>query len=276
VAGSRLAGTVIRVFKHNDMMSLERLLREVIADGQPRTHRPWSRIFVIVEGLYSMEGNICDLPGILKLKDRYPFYLYLDEAHSIGAMGKRGRGICDHFGIEPTAVDVLMGTFTKSFGAAGGYIAGSRDLIRHLRRHCHSDLYAESLSFPVLAQIRASMRIIMSEDDTQEGVERINQLHENAMFFARRLRDLGFIVYGEPGSPVVPMLLFHPAKIGAFSRELKERGIAVVVVSYPATPIITSRVRFCLSAAHTRKDLERALQVISEVGDRELLKMRMV
>ncbi|RKP11897.1 pyridoxal phosphate-dependent transferase, partial [Piptocephalis cylindrospora] len=121
VAGARLSGAVIRVFKHNDVKDLERVLRNCIAEGQLRTHRPWRKILVVVEGLYSMEGDFCDLPGIVALKDKYKFYLYLDEAHSIGAMGPSGRGMCDYFGIPPSKVDILMGTFTKSFGAAGGY-----------------------------------------------------------------------------------------------------------------------------------------------------------
>ncbi|KAJ3058054.1 serine palmitoyltransferase component, partial [Rhizoclosmatium hyalinum] len=116
VFGARVSGAAIRVFKHNDMKDLEQVLRDAIAQGQPRTHRPWKKILVVVEGLYSMEGNICNLPGIVALRNKYKFYLYLDEAHSVGAMGPNGRGICDYYGIDPSNVDILMGTFTKSFG----------------------------------------------------------------------------------------------------------------------------------------------------------------
>lgn len=128
VNGSRLSGATIRVFRHNDINDLENLLRECISQGQPRTHRPWKKILVIVEGLYSMEGDFCNLPGIVALKDKYKFYLFMDEAHSIGAMGPRGRGMCDYWGVNPNDVDILMGTFTKSFGAAGGYISGKKVL----------------------------------------------------------------------------------------------------------------------------------------------------
>lgn len=274
VAGARLSGSVIRVFKHNDTEDLEKVLRRSISQGQPRTHRPWKKILVVVEGLYSMEGQFCRLPEIVELKRRYKFHLFLDEAHSIGALGPRGRGICDHFGIDPRDIDILMGTFTKSFGAAGGYIAGTHGLVDFLRLHSHSAVYGESMSVPVLAQVRSSMGMIMGEDQEHalEGQQRLDQLAINSRYFARRLKELGFMTMGDPGSPVVPLLLFSPAKIPAFSRECLKRKIAVVVVSYPATPIITGRVRFCISASHTRDDLDYALDQISEIGDLLLLK----
>ena len=128
------------------------------------------------------------------------------------------------------------------------------------------------MSAPVATQIQASMKIIMGELDPGEGRRRLSLLARNAKFFAESLRSMGFIVYGSD-SPVIPLLLFHPAKIPAFSRELLARGVAVVVVGYPATPIITSRVRFCISAAHTMEDLEYALKQISEVGDLLMLKV---
>ncbi|KAI9105624.1 pyridoxal phosphate-dependent transferase [Phlyctochytrium arcticum] len=273
IYGARVSGATVRVFKHNDTKDLESVLRYSISSGQPRTHRPWKKILVVVEGLYSMEGSICALPDIIALKKKYRFYLYLDEAHSIGAMGPNGRGICDYFGVDPEDVDVMMGTFTKSFGAAGGYVAATRDIIDRIRLYAHANVYAESISVPVLQQICTSMRIIMGEEGGDEGRRRIQQLARNSRFFATELRKMGFIVYGDEDSPIVPLLLFHPAKISGFSREMLKRGIAVVVVGYPATPIITSRVRFCLSAAHTMDDLKYALQMISEVGDDMVLKV---
>uniref|UniRef100_A0A8C3IFY7 serine C-palmitoyltransferase n=1 Tax=Chrysemys picta bellii TaxID=8478 RepID=A0A8C3IFY7_CHRPI len=126
VLGARLSGATIRIFKHNNMQSLEKLLRDAIAYGQPRSRRAWKKILILVEGIYSMEGSIVRLPEIVALKKRYKAYLYLDEAHSIGAVGPTGRGVVEYFGMDPEDVDVLMGTFTKSFGAAGGYIAGKK------------------------------------------------------------------------------------------------------------------------------------------------------
>ncbi|KAI8878836.1 PLP-dependent transferase [Backusella circina FSU 941] len=272
IFGVRLSGASVRVFKHNNMKDLKRLLREVVSQGQPRTHRAWKKIVVITEGLYSMEGSIVNLPELINLKREFKFYLYVDEAHSIGALGENGRGVCDFYGIDAQHVDILMGTFTKSFGAAGGYIAGNKDVIDHLRVNNHAFIYAESMSPIVTQQIITSMSIIMGEDGTNNGVKRIESLADNSRFFANGLRKLGFIVYGDEGSPVIPLLLFNPAKVTAFSRELLKRGIAVVVVGYPATPIISSRARFCISSSHTREDLEKTLRCIDEVGELLMVK----
>ncbi|KAJ2831354.1 serine palmitoyltransferase component [Coemansia erecta] len=274
IAGSRLSGAVIRVFRHNDTRDLEKQLRRSISQGQPRTHRPWKKIMVVVEGLYSMEGEFCNLHKLIEMRNKYKFYLFVDEAHSIGALGKRGRGICDHFNVDPREIDILMGTFTKSFGAAGGYIAGSKALIDHLRVNSYAAVYAEAMSVPVLAQVSSSMRMIMGEDREHalEGQQRLDQLALNSKYFAKGLRKLGFMILGDPGSPIVPLLLFNPAKMPAFSRECLKRNIAVVVVSYPATPIIAGRVRFCISASHTREDLDYALEQISDIGDLLMLK----
>uniref|UniRef100_A0A8C9SYD2 serine C-palmitoyltransferase n=2 Tax=Scleropages formosus TaxID=113540 RepID=A0A8C9SYD2_SCLFO len=267
VLGARLSGSTIRVFKHNNMQSLEKLLKEAIAHGQPRSRRPWKKILILVEGIYSMEGSIVRLPEVIALKKKYKAYLYLDEAHSIGALGPRGRGVVDYFGLDPNDVDVMMGTFTKSFGAAGGYIGGRKELMDYLRTHSHSAVYATSMSLPVVEQIITSMKCIVGEDGTTVGRDRVQQLAANTTYFRKHLQDMGFIIYGNHDSPVVPLMLYMPAKIGAFGREMLQRNIAVVVVGFPATPIIESRARFCVSAAHTKAMLDTALGAISEVGD---------
>ncbi|XP_029453527.1 serine palmitoyltransferase 2 [Rhinatrema bivittatum] len=267
VLGARLSGATVRIFKHNNMTSLEKLLREAIVHGQPRTHRPWRKILIIVEGIYSMEGSIVRLPEVIALKKKYRAYLYLDEAHSIGALGSSGRGVVEYFGLDPRDVDVMMGTFTKSFGSAGGYIGGSKELMDYLKVHSHSTVYATSMSSPVTQQIISSMKIIMGEDTTSYGRRCVQQLAENTRYFRRRLMEMGFIIYGNSDSPVVPLMLYMPAKIGAFGREMLKRNIGVVVVGFPATPIIESRARFCVSAAHTREMLDIALKATDEVGD---------
>jgi len=123
VTGARSSGAAIRVFQHNDPKSLEEILRESITNGIPRRNRPWKKIIVMVEGIYSMEGAICNLRPIVDICKKYKAYIYVDEAHSIGALGATGRGICEYAGVDPSEVDVLMGTFTKSFGGMGGYVA---------------------------------------------------------------------------------------------------------------------------------------------------------
>jgi serine palmitoyltransferase len=265
--GSRLSGAVIKMFKHNDMRKLEKILREAISQGQPRTHRPWKKILVVVEGLYSMEGTMCNLPALIELKKKYKFYLYVDEAHSIGAVGPRGRGVCDYFGIDPAEIDILMGTLTKSFGANGGYIAADKAVIDKLRTQNAAMLFAESPSPPVLMQISTSLRIINGELVPGEGEERLQRLIFNSRYLRLGLKRLGFIVYGHDDSPIIPLLLYHPAKMPAFSHEMLKRKISIVVVGYPATPLVSSRARFCVSAAHTKDDLDRFLAACDEVGD---------
>lgn len=204
-----------------------------------------------------------------------------------------------------------MGTFTKSFGAAGGYIAGSKSLIDRVRIRGHGGTYAEAISPPVLTQIIASMASIMgvaapithlknassastintsevpvhpgpapaamipswlnlppSLRDGSEGRNRLRRLAFNSRYLSRALVKLGFITYGHPDSPVVPLLVFHPAKMAVFSRMMLERKtpIVVVVVGYPATALITARVRFCVSASHTKEDIDTLLRACDEIG----------
>ncbi|XP_071337264.1 serine palmitoyltransferase 3 isoform X2 [Trachinotus anak] len=272
ILGARLSGATIRVFKHNNMHSLEKMLREAVCSGQPRTHRPWRKILIMVEGIYSMEGSVVRLPEIIALKKKYKAYLYLDEAHSIGAVGPSGRGVTELFDVNPADVDVMMGTFTKSFGAAGGYIAGKKELVDYLRSHSHSAVYASAMSPPVTEQIIRAMKCIMGKDGSTEGIRRIRQLAENTRYFRARLKEMGFIIYGNDDSPVVPILLYMPGKVVAFAREMLERKIGVVVVGFPATPITEARARFCLSAAHTRAMLDQVLHHLNEVGDALCLK----
>lgn len=265
--GARLSGAVIRSFRHNDIPHLEKMLREAIAQGQPRTHRPWKKILVAVEGLYSMEGTMVDLPGILNLKDTYKFYLYVDEAHSVGALGPKGRGVCDYFGIDPSRVDILMGTLTKSFGANGGYLAAEQAVIDKVRSTNAATLLGETPTPAVLMQISSSLRLITGELVPGQGEERLQRIAFNSRYLRLGLKRLGLIVYGHDDSPIIPVTLYNPAKIPAFSHEMLKRKISVVVVGYPATPLISSRARFCVSAAHNKEDMDRLLAACDEVGD---------
>lgn len=265
--GLRSSGAVIKVFKHNNMTSLETLIREQIAQGHPRTHRPWKKILVVVEGLYSMEGTLCPLPQLVELRRKYGIYLFVDEAHSIGALGPNGGGVCDYFNVSPTEVDILMGTFTKSFGAVGGYIAGDRDMIDKLKVSNIGNVYAEAPTAPVLAQITAAMRTLRGELRPGEGQERLQRLAFNSRYFRLALQKMGFVCSGHIDSPVIPLMLYFPQKMALVSRELLARRVAIVVVGYPATPLLLARIRFCMSAALTKSDLDYVLEAMDEVGD---------
>ncbi|OEU07928.1 PLP-dependent transferase [Fragilariopsis cylindrus CCMP1102] len=272
VNGARASGAAIRIFRHNDTKHLEDILRQAIIMGRPRTRRPWNKIMVIVEGIYSMEGEYCDLSNVVKVCKKFGAYIYLDEAHSIGAMGPSGRGCAEYCGVDTADIDIMMGTFTKSFGAMGGYIAGSKDVISFLRRRCAGSAYHNSLSPAVCQQVISSFKVVMGEDGTNIGKKKIQALRDNSNYFRMRLQDMGLHVLGHYDSPIMPVMLYNPTKIAAFSRECFKRGLAVVVVGFPAVPILESRARFCISAGHTRKQLDRALEEIEDVAD--ILKLR--
>lgn len=270
VNGARSSKASIRIFRHNDERHLEEILRDAIVMGRPRTRRPFNKILVVVEGVYSMEGEYCRLGPIRDVCKRYGAYIYLDEAHSIGAMGPTGRGCCEYWGVND--VDVLMGTFSKSFGGMGGYIAGKKELVDVIRARCSGSVHHNSLSPVICKQIITSFKIIMGADGTDIGRRKLRALRDNSNYFRLRLTEMGLQVLGDYDSPIMPILLYNPAKIAAFSRECYKRGLAVVVVGFPAVPILLSRARFCISAGHTRKDLDRAVREIDEIAD--LLQLR--
>jgi serine palmitoyltransferase len=272
VTGCKDSGARILVFKHNDADDLEKILRNAIIEGQPRTRRAWKRIVIVVEGIYSMEGEICRLPEIVALKHKYKAYLYVDEAHSIGALGNTGRGVCEHWGVNPDDIDVLMGTFTKAFGSVGGYIATSEEFISYLRNTSYGSVYATAMSPPCAQQALSALKLIMGEDGTDDGKRRIQQLKENSNFFRSGLAAKGFHIIGDMDSPIVPMMMYHPIKMPWFSRELLKAGIAIVIVGFPVTPLLLSRVRFCISASHTREQLQYAIDKVDEFGEVMCLK----
>lgn len=267
ILGLRLSGATVKVYKHNNVKDMEKVIESSIIKGQPKSGRPWKKILIILEGVFSMEGSIVKLSEIVEVKKKYGAYIYLDEAHSVGATGPRGRGITDYYGIDPRDIDILMGTFTKSFGSAGGYIAGSKNLINFLRVNSHAHCYASSMAPAVTQQILTSMKTIMGLDGTVEGKKRIDQLARNTRYFRRRLAQIGVITYGHEDSPVVPMLVYLFSKIGAVVRTLSKREVAVVGAGFPATPIMEGRIRFCLSAAHTKEQLDYVLSAIDDIGD---------
>jgi serine palmitoyltransferase len=159
VNGARASGAAIRTFRHNDVGDLEAILREAVVLGRPRTRRPWNKILVIVEGIYSMEGEYCDLRRIVRICKLYGAYVYLDEAHSIGAMGPTGRGLSEFTGTDTADIDIMMGTFTKSFGGMGGYIASDKATIDYLRQRCSGSAYHNAMSPLVCQQVLTCFKV---------------------------------------------------------------------------------------------------------------------
>ncbi|KAF9762566.1 Serine palmitoyltransferase 2 [Nosema granulosis] len=264
ITGIKLGKATVKIFKHNNMKDLEKRLRIAISQGQPKTHRSWKRVVVFVEGIYSMEGSILKLKELVELKKIYKFYIFIDEAHSIGCLGKTGRGVCEYHGVDPKDVDILMGTFTKSFGGMGGYIAGSKKLIDYLRFYSDFSVYGEQMSPIVATQVLESLRCIR---DTKEGRVKLKILRRNTKLMREGLSSLGFIILGNEHSPVVPVLVSSFGKLGEFSRICREEGIAIVIVGYPATPLLFCRLRICMSSSHKKEDIVKALTIFSRCGD---------
>nr|XP_023025167.1 serine palmitoyltransferase 2-like isoform X3 [Leptinotarsa decemlineata] len=271
ILGIRLGGVTVRVFKHNSVEHLERLLREAIYYGQPNqpegVFKPWKKIVIFVEGVYSMDGTIVRLPEMIALKKKYKAYLYIDEAHSIGALGKKGVGVVDYFHCNPKDIDVFMGTYSKSFGSSGGYIAGTKELITCLREKSVASRHAWAMPPPLASQIISVLKILMGKDGTNEGRQRIERLARNTKYFKKRLRQMGLIIYGNEDSPVIPILAFHYSKIVAMLRALFKEKIATVGVGYPATPFSQGRIRICLSAELTKEQIDYSLNVIQKLVD---------
>lgn len=267
VNGARASGAAVSIFRHNDPKHLEEVLRLKIAEGQPRTHRAWKKVMVMIEGIYSMEGEIVRLREMVDVSKKYKAYIYVDEAHSIGALGKSGRGICEYAGVDPSEIDILMGTFTKSFGGMGGYIAASEEIINFIRSSSAGAVYATSMSPIIAQQILTALNIIAGFDGTDLGRKKLDSLRQNSNYFRQKLLDMGVLALGDFDSPVIPVMLYQLAKVGIYSRECLKRNLAVVVVGFPATPLLLSRVRFCVSAAHTKEDIDEALKIIAEVSE---------
>ena len=204
-----------------------------------------------------MEGEFCRLKEIIALKKIYGFYIYIDEAHSIGCLGKTGRGIVEQLGCSFDDVDILMGTFSKSFASAGGYIASEKKIISLLRNNSYSYAYGNAMSPIAAQQIISCLEVIKSP----EGKCRIAQLRKNSITLRTKFIDVGCHVLGDLESPVIPIMVYHPSKIKDISRICLKEGVAIVIVGYPACSIEACRIRFCISSGLTKDDIEKGFQV---------------
>lgn len=238
-------------FPHNDMEALEALLRKV------RTR--FRRVLLVVEGIYSMDGDIAPLPELLRLKHQYGCMLMIDEAHSLGVLGKTGRGICEHFGVDASQVDLLMGTLSKTLGSCGGYLVGSQPLIDYLRYTLPGFVYSVGLSPPLAASARAALRLLMKEP------ERVDVLRKNSRQFWEGCHRQGLPLGTSQATPVIPIILGDSAACTRVCAGLGERGIQVKPIVYPAVEEKAARIRFFLSSNHTSEELKMTLEAIADL-----------
>ena len=252
IDGCRLSRATIKVFKHKDGADCERVLKET-------EHWPGKKL-LITDGVFSMEGDIADLPALCDLAERYNCVMMVDDAHSSGVLGSRGRGTIDHCGVHGR-VDIQVGTLSKAIGAIGGYVCGSKDLIDFLYHRARPFLFSTSHPPSVTATCQAAFELL----DSEAGEKLIKKLWANTKFFKKKLKKLGFKT-GESETPITPILVGDAGKAFEFSRELFSEGVLAMAIGFPTVPEGKARLRTIVTATHKRSDLERAAEIIGRIG----------
>lgn len=246
--GCRLAGVDLQLFPHNDLDALERALAN---------RAPGRRALIVVDGLYSMDGDLCPLPALVAIKRRQGAFLLVDEAHSFAILGSRGRGVDEHYGMHPEDVDIWLGSLSKAVPSNGGFVAGSRDLIIYLQHGAGSFMFSSALCPSAVAAARAALRRIPG------SVMRRQRLHERAAQLRTGLSMLGFDI-GLSRSPIVPVMTGSDESAYRLARVLHARGVLTSAVVPPAVPRGRARLRLCATAAHTPEDIDEALAAFRE------------
>jgi len=252
IDGCRLSRATIKVFKHKDLADCERVLKET--ENWP------GRKLLITDGVFSMEGDIADLPALCDLAERFNCIMMVDDAHASGVLGNRGRGTIDHCDVHGR-VDIQVGTLSKAIGAIGGYVCGSKDLIEFLYHRARPFLFSTSHPPSVTATCQAAFELL----DSEAGEKLIKKLWANTKVFKRNLKKLGFNT-GESETPITPILVGDAGKAFEFSRELFAEGVLAMAIGFPTVPEGKARLRTIVTATHKRDDLDRAAEIIGRVG----------
>lgn len=247
IDGSRLSFSKVLKYKHNDMQDLEQKLSKLPADAIK---------LIIVDGVFSMEGDIVKLPELVALADRYHGSIMVDDAHGLGVIGKHGAGTASHFGLTEQ-VDLIMGTFSKSLASLGGFIASDHDTIQYLKHHARSLIFSASMSPSSVASTLAALEIIQAEP------ERIAQLWENTNHATALLRAAGLEV-GPTESPIIPVYVRDNDKTFQVTKVLQDNGIFVNPVVAPAVPADATLIRLSIMATHTFSQIEEAVTKIAD------------
>lgn len=253
IQGALLSRAQRLPFVHNDLDELDGMLA--------RAARPGRRLLVVVEGHYSMDGDSPDLPRLVETVRRRGAYLMVDEAHSLGVLGRSGRGVFEEQGVDPAEADIWMGTLSKTLSACGGYVAGAKPLIDHLRATAPGFMYSVGMSPPVAAAALEALRLMREEPG------RIERLRANGERFRRSAQEAGLDVGASLGASIVPIMTGGSLRAALAAAELHRRGINVQPIFHPAVPERLARLRFFISAAHTPEQLVAAAQTTAAVLD---------
>jgi 8-amino-7-oxononanoate synthase len=250
VQGSLLSGSQRRSFPHNDAEFLDGLLNDV--------RHKYRRVVIAIEGLYSMDGDYPELPKFIDVKKRHNALLYVDEAHSVGVLGDTGRGICEHFGVDPSDGDIWMGTISKSLGSGGGYIAGHKELIQYLKYTTPALVFATAPSPANAAAALAAVRLLREEP------QRVARLRQRSELFLKLATDSGLNTGNSCGTPIIPIILGDSLRCVDVSAALLRQGVNARPILYPAVPENASRIRFFINADHTEEQIVRTVEVLND------------
>ncbi|MDP9052991.1 MAG: aminotransferase class I/II-fold pyridoxal phosphate-dependent enzyme [Acidobacteriota bacterium] len=249
VDACRLAGVPLQRFRHNDMDSL----RHELANGPSA-----NRTLIVADGVFSMDGDICPLPDLVAVKREFGCYLMIDESHASGVLGRHGRGTDEHFGMAADEVDIWSGSLAKAIPSNGGFLAVSQELAIYLQHSAAPFIFSAALAPSSVAAIRASLAILKEEP------ERVERIQLNAVFLRDGLRSLGYNT-GNSETAVIPVIMEDETSAGMLAGKLREQGVFVTPILFPAVPMGAARLRLCVTAAHSPEDLEFALKAFRQV-----------
>jgi glycine C-acetyltransferase len=261
IDGMRLSKAPRKVYPHADVPGLREILREAVEQGRPGGAGPYRLILVVTDGVFSMDGDIAPLPGVVEAAEEFGAAVFVDDAHASGVLGRNGRGSVDHFGLHGR-VAIQVGTLSKAVGSLGGYVAGSQSLRDILIQRARPFLFSTSHPPAVVAACREAIRVMQDEP------ELIERLWANTRRFKSELTRLGFDT-GASETPITPVMMGDPATAGRFSERLMDEGVFAQPVVYPTVAMDKSRLRTIVTAAHADEQLDRALEAFETVG-REL------
>lgn len=248
--GIQLSGAARRSFPHNDPQALDNLLSQI--RGQ------FERVLIAVEGLYSMDGDVSDLPTLIEIKRRHKAFLMVDEAHSLGVLGRTGKGSSEYFGINGKDVDIWMGTLSKTLAGCGGYIAGQCALVEHLKYAAPGFVYSVGIAPPVAAASLEALRIMLREP------ERVARLQANGLQLLAGAKKCNLDTGRSQGFSIVPAITSSSLKAARLSNQLFEKGINVQPIIYPAVEEKSARLRFFVSSSHTETQIDRTIDMLGE------------